>query len=160
LEAGFRELEATAAAALPGGVVGRFADMRYAGQSFELRVPVEGGTGELRERFEAEHERTYGHRNAGDPVEVVHLRAVATAERDEGGYRWEASQVSQVTQVSHSRPAYFGGGLVETAVVGRGDVGAGPTAGPLIVEEYDATTVVPPGWTVRRDGQSNLVLER
>jgi N-methylhydantoinase A/oxoprolinase/acetone carboxylase beta subunit len=34
-----------------------------------------------------------------------------------------------------------------------------PTAGPLIVEEYDATTLVPPGWTLRRDDDANLILE-
>ncbi|MBI3978185.1 MAG: hypothetical protein HY331_08375 [Chloroflexi bacterium] len=59
------------------------------------------------------------------------------------------------------RRAYFGPavGLVETPVLGRHEVGPDPVAGPVIVEEYDATTVVPPGWTVRRDDLDNLILE-
>jgi N-methylhydantoinase A len=42
----------------------------------------------------------------------------------------------------------------------RGALTGQPSAGPLIVDEYDATVVVPPGWLVRRDEAANLVLER
>jgi len=31
--------------------------------------------------------------------------------------------------------------------------------GPLVVEEYDATTLVPPGWRIRRDDRDNLLIE-
>jgi N-methylhydantoinase A len=57
--------------------------------------------------------------------------------------------------------AYFGQahGLLKTAVVGRGEVSATPTLGPLVVEEYDATTIVPPNCTVWRDRANNLVIE-
>jgi N-methylhydantoinase A len=47
---------------------------------------------------------------------------------------------------------------VATAVVGRAAIGREPTPGPLIVEEYDSTVVVPPGATVYRDAFGNLVL--
>ena len=33
-------------------------------------------------------------------------------------------------------------------------------AGPAIVEQFDATTVIPPGWTARTDGYRNLILEK
>jgi N-methylhydantoinase A len=60
-----------------------------------------------------------------------------------------------------ARPAYFGvtHGLLDTPVLGRADVPVVPLAGPAIVEEYDATTVVPPGWTIRRGELDTLLLE-
>jgi len=57
-----------------------------------------------------------------------------------------------------TRPAYFGADVVDTPILGRGDVPEAALPGPAIVEEYDATTLVPPGWTVRRDSLGNLVL--
>jgi N-methylhydantoinase A len=60
-----------------------------------------------------------------------------------------------------ARPAYFGPphGSLETQVLRRADI-VGYMAGPLIVEEPDTTVVVPPGWTVRRDEQGNLLLTK
>ena len=42
----------------------------------------------------------------------------------------------------------------------RKALGAKPVAGPLIVEEYDVTTVVRPGWSARVDGWNNIICER
>jgi N-methylhydantoinase A len=167
LDAAFDDLAGRARADLGGAVLQRLADLRYAGQSFELRVSADGPLTVLRERFEAEHERTYGHRNPGDPVEVVHLRIAAVAPRGASEVPSPPGPLSRARERGSSseaaaarREAYFGGALRETPVVGRQQVGVDPRAGPLIVEEYDATTLVPPGWTVRRDGLENLVLER
>src|SRR5439155_7294360 len=64
----------------------RAIDLRYVGQSFELRLPIRSDTelGEPRQldrRFGDEHERTYGHRADGDPVEIVNLRVTAEIAR-------------------------------------------------------------------------------
>ena len=61
-----------------------------------------------------------------------------------------------------ARKAYFGPdhGWLETPVVPRAALGDGPQTGPLIVEEYDCTTVIRPGWSARLDGWSNIVIER
>jgi len=58
------------------------------------------------------------------------------------------------------RPAYFGRahGLVDTPVIERQDVGSTPRAGPLIIEEYEGTTVVPPLATAMRDAFDNIVI--
>ena len=37
---------------------------------------------------------------------------------------------------------------------------AAPVDGPLIIEEYDTTTVVRPGWTARLDGWNNIIMEK
>ncbi|TAK20827.1 MAG: hydantoinase/oxoprolinase family protein [Chloroflexota bacterium] len=140
----------------------RFADCRYVGQSFELRLPIAGTIDrdaliDLAERFQVEHARTYGHRSDIDPIEIVHARVTATLPG-----RAPRPSIDCPTSVrSSSRPAYFGPtiGLVGTPVLARGDVGPTPVSGPLIVEEYDATTLVPPGWSIRRIEGESLRLE-
>ena len=49
--------------------------------------------------------------------------------------------------------------MMTTPVIGRDGLGSAPAQGPLIVEEYDATTVVPPGCAARLDDAGNIVLE-
>jgi len=61
-----------------------------------------------------------------------------------------------------SRPVYFGPnrGWADTPVVSRPDLAGRSEPGPLIIEEYDSTTVVPPTWTASVDEASNIILER
>jgi N-methylhydantoinase A len=154
-----------------GARVERFLDLRYEGQSFELTIPLAAGplTADAfraaRRRFDEEHERTYGHRVPDQEVEVVNVRLRATAAdagRVEALLRsLEGEEGEGGRGVAH-REAHFGpdNGSARAPVVGRWAVGPDPAPGPLLVEEMDSTTVVPPDWTVRRDGHGNLVLER
>jgi N-methylhydantoinase A len=59
------------------------------------------------------------------------------------------------------RSVYFGAaiGHVRTPVIGRADLGEKPQAGPLVIEEYDSTLVVPPGWSARRTPIGFMILE-
>jgi N-methylhydantoinase A len=142
----------------------RFADMRYVGQSSELRVRVPDGeiTGrtlsELRAAFDAEHGRTYGHRGDDQRVEIVNLRLRGSSAQP--GHHKDELFALPARNGSHggTRKAYFGAGYVETAVVARAAVSLDPTPGPLIVEDMDATTVVPPGATCRLDHLGNLII--
>jgi len=174
LEASFREIEDNARAELAREghdrdaiQITRAADLRYVGQSFELRIPLGPGPldsaalADLAERFGAEHERTYGHRAASDPIEVVNIRITALARRAD-----IPDQHLRALQSPHSpnrqpRAAYFGPavGWREIPVLSREAVGAEKRSGPLIVEEYDATTVVPPDATIYRDHWNNLIVE-
>jgi N-methylhydantoinase A len=56
--------------------------------------------------------------------------------------------------------AYFGKahGLLDTPVIERGDLTSTPRPGPLIIEEYEGTTVVPPLATAIRDAHDNIVI--
>ena len=143
----------------------RTIDVHYAGQSFELSLtmdtPVDADAiAAIDGRFAAEHERTYGHRAEDDPVEVVHIRVQG---RVPSPTLVRRSKVS-LPQAESTRTAFFGPrhGMLQTRVIQRGNVNATPQPGPVIVEEYDATTVVPPGWSVRRDAHDglNLLIER
>jgi len=135
----------------------RFAEMRYAGQAYELAVPVplcDVDVEALVASFHAEHERTYGHRAASDPVDVVSLRVLArVASRHNGAVRSPESAGGRA-----SRPAYFGPehGVLDTPVIGRAELTGVTRRGPLFVDEYDATCVVPPTSRATLDDHGNI----
>ncbi len=173
LDEAFQRLEAEARAQLaregftgPAVRLQRAADLRYAGQSFELTVPVAGGfldaaaLARLEAAFGAEHERTYGHRaGPGEPVELVTLRLVAQGVPDRPRVP-ERVVVERRAGAAGTRPAWFGpeAGWLTARVVGRSDL-ARAVSGPAIVEEYDATCLVPPGARAGLDAWGNIVLE-
>jgi len=151
----------------------RFAEMRYAGQSSELRVRVT--TGELDDRamaalrtaFDEEHDRTYGHRGDDQRVEVVNLRLRGTCAQP-GRHKEELfalpgrhdARTNGGLAGSRGRRAHFGpeAGFVDTPVLGRAAIPRKPMPGPLVVEDMDATTIVPPGATCSLDPLGNLLI--
>ena len=138
----------------------RSADCRYQGQSFELTVPVTASLA-LDEAFGREHERTYGHRAGPDePVEIVSLRVVGRglSDRPRVGERPAALQAPQTAAAM--RRVYFGAqaGWLTTPILSRADL-VTPREGPAVVEEYDATCVVPPGARAALDAWGNIVME-
>jgi N-methylhydantoinase A len=143
------------------------ADMRYKGQSSEITVPLRSrliSLALLREaeaRFEAEFERTYGHRGGHKEFELVTFRLVATIARDvEHGSEWVGDATNAMAPLP-SRQVYFGtaGGMLEVPVVRRSTLSDIPRRGPLLIQEYDTTIVVPPAAMVSRELHGNVVLD-
>jgi N-methylhydantoinase A len=144
----------------------RSAALHYKGQSYELIVPVPDGAidarmvAHLEEAFGEEHERTYGHR-AGpeEPVELVAIQLVGSGLRENGGVPEAVTSSRSEGAAQAARQAYFGAdyGWLETPVQTRNDLARGRT-GPLIVEEYDATCLVPPGARAEGDAAGNIVI--
>ena len=146
----------------------RHASLHYQGQTYELTLPVADGPldddalAALEEAFGAEHERTYGHR-AGpeEPVELVTLRVLGRGVRPAAtAPRSTPAAAAGPAQERATRRAYFGpeSGWCEAAVIGRADL-AQAREGPLIVEEYDATCVVPPGVHAALNDAGCIVLD-
>jgi len=146
----------------------RSADLRYHGQSFELPVTVPPGplsaadVVRLREQFHAMHERAYGYAAPEDTVELVNVRLAAVgvtpkprrAPLPVGGPAATTARKGQ-------REIWFAeaGGFQSTLVFDRGKLLRGNVlAGPAIIEEPDASTLVHPGWTATVDEYGNLVL--
>lgn len=98
----------------------------------------------------------YGYRDGPERVEVVSFRVVARVAEQLPTPTVEPRRAT----APQTRSAYFGRehGSLPTPVVNRGDLDATPRSGPLIVEEYDATTIVPPGWAARLDEFANIRL--
>ncbi|GGL66121.1 hydantoinase/oxoprolinase family protein [Halocalculus aciditolerans] len=157
VDALYDELEADALADVRNpetAVVERHADLRYAGQSFELTIPTGSpfDPGVVAERFHDTHESTYGYRME-EPVDLVNLRVTATAERGEPAATHEASGEAQ----TGLREARFGtdGHVYETPVYERAGLPPSRTVGgPAVIEQAESTVVVPPAWDagVREDG--------
>jgi N-methylhydantoinase A len=146
-------------------------DMRYAGQSYELRVPVwdlEGPTGDCIEAFHDVHQQRYTYANRDGQVEIVNLRLKAVGEMAKprfqeqapGGLDPKAAQVgyklvyfaaADSPRAARPMPAalYERAGLVPGNVI----------VGPAILFQLDTTSVVPPGWAATVDGWGNLVVE-
>ena len=142
----------------------RLADLRYAGQAHELTVDCTDRDGlpafpELIGAFGAEHERTYGHQAEAEAVECVTLRLIARVTEDRPERQVAASRVAD--QNPMPRSIYFGPdhGVIETPVIDRPALSA-PRNGPVIIEEYDSTCVVPPGWQAVLDPAGNIILTR
>jgi N-methylhydantoinase A len=164
----FGEMEVKLAGALAGRADAewaRTADLRYGGQSWEVEVAFPGGSidaavlAALRARFEDEHERLYGVKDqAGSPVEIRALRLAALGE----AAATRSFQLNGATgSTAASRRVQIESEGVEAPIRARSSFGETPEPGPLLVDEYDTTVVVPPGWSVRRDaGTGTLVLER
>ncbi len=135
----------------------RLAQARYVGQSSELAVPLPEGAAAawlaaLPELFGAEHARSYGFRApAGEPVELIGLSVIARGIPERP--RLAAAIPPAAADVPARRRAWFRGtGWVETPVTDRARLAAaGALAGPLIVQEYDATCLVPAGWSAAVD---------
>ncbi|QPC43272.1 hydantoinase/oxoprolinase family protein [Kaustia mangrovi] len=146
-------------------------DMRYIGQNYELRVPVGEHDGDggapaipdaerLKALFFAEHERAYGHYDPDAPVEVMTLRltAIGRLKRPPAPSRPAAQDAARPVG---ERPVWYAGAEPETArVYDRARLAPGhEIAGPAIVDQLDATTVLWPGDRARIDDALNLIIE-
>lgn len=144
-------------------------DVRYKGQSHHLRVPVdlsEGLTraslGGVETRFEAMHEAMYGHMRPGDPQQLVTVRSLVRVARTLPAAqvaRWRSSASSE----RKVRSVFFHGeeAAVPTTICNRHDLAPGTHIdGPLIVEEDQSNTVVPPGLRLTVADGGVLQIER
>jgi N-methylhydantoinase A len=143
-------------------------DARFKGQAFELTVPFDAsamGEGDsdpfdrFAAAFTAEHVARYGHAfNDAFPVEIVNLRLVGTAIDDRRPRTTAAASAPAAPQTR--RDVHWGPrhGTIDTPVVGRWALDATPRGGPLIVEEYEGTSVVPPDCTARLDAFGNIII--
>jgi N-methylhydantoinase A len=146
-------------------------DLRYAGQGYELRIPLDGisapldrnGLEAIVERFHERHQAVHGHAARGADVEAVsyRVRAIVAVPKLEITARSPAT-AEEAPAPAGTRTVSDGKGNQVTADIWRrADVPPEVAmAGPIIVEQLDSTTVVPPGWSVRCDAYGNLELTR
>lgn len=143
----------------------RGADLRYVGQSWDLRVPIAYGrfddaaARQLRADFDALHQRAYGYAATGAPVETVHLAISVSAPRPgrpDDGSRTGAGAGPAGTVVTAApggrRLAYVDDevGMVDVPVFGMADLREGlGLVGPALIDGADSTTFVARGFDCR-----------
>ena len=155
----FAELEERLA--LDGVEWVRSAELRYGGQSWELEIELTWPFDReaMIDAFEDEHERLYGVRGEQDaPIDVRAFRLTGLGPSHANG----SLLVGRAAQLGpKARAATFAGESLDVPVRDRSSIGGSPEPGPLLIDEYDTTVVVRPGWNVRRDlVTETLVLER
>ena len=149
----------------------RFLDLRYQRQSSEITIPVPHPlpvtslASMMAELFHADHQRNYGYRRENESIAVVNLRLKAFAPTQSLGFKELAASfhvsAARENAKEEVRLAYFGSTLGEqpTRILSRAALTRGAIRGPLILEEFDTTVVVPPGWTASIDELGNIVLD-
>ena len=149
--------------------IARTVDMRYAGQNYELSVPVPDGPitsatlDRLADGFASAHQRMYGFVAEGESVQLVTFRVEATGLVRKAAFQPRPMRGADASSaIIGWRDVWFAeaAGFVTCPIYDRDRLDAGNRiAGPAIVEQMDATTVIPPGMTGRVEPYLNLILE-
>lgn len=158
-----KRIEEELAKATPGDIIlERILDMRYRGQRFDLRVELPDGDidtelmAEAFARFHAEHRKTYGRAGNDDMIEIVNVRV-----------RGRVPNTVTIEQALVSEPnSTFGptermcrfDDEMSTPVISRFHLTEEPRRGPLVIEDMDSTTLVPPGADAHLDRFHNIII--
>lgn len=142
------------------------ADLRYAGQAFQITVEFteaelrDKGIAVLTDQFDAEHEQLFTFK-LGDGHEILMIRAVVGASVT---LKADISIAKGSGDISgaliHDSRFYYEGAWHEAGIYDRAKLGADDVvAGPAIVSEMDSTTVVLPGYSATVDTVGNLLIQ-
>ncbi len=148
----------------------RFADVRYVGQGYELRVAVPEGPldavalDRLTDRFHRQHELEYGHFFGDSPIEIVTIRLVGVGQAQRIHAASSAGSGSLQAALVKIQPSVFRVQnelrSLETAFYRRERLPVDEVvAGPAVILQTDSTTVVPPDCTFRLDPHANLLIQ-
>jgi N-methylhydantoinase A/oxoprolinase/acetone carboxylase beta subunit len=176
----FRELQAKAEDELKAEGIApstahflREMDLRYSGQGYELRTSLVGlfvealsetSLAAARERFDERHAQVHGHAAKERPVEVVSYRLRVRVDVPKYEPRPEPESAKRGDRPPSKGTRRIHGGTehsVEAILYQRDALPVGISlAGPAIVEQFDATTVVPESWSATVDTYRNLLLTK
>lgn len=176
IQKSFEDLEAQAVAQLDAEGYGPerrriewLADARYEGQGYEVRFDVPEGPVDadwlvkVEEAFHAAHYEEFGHRFKDGSVEIITIRVEASGLMDDLPTPLPATGSGLDAALIETRPVVFDvdghPSTVETGFYDRTAMGVGTSfEGPVILEQYDSTVVVPPGFSGTVDEAGNLVI--
>lgn len=142
------------------------ADMRYRGQSFEIETVLEEAwikdrdLAAIADAFHAEHARVYGHGDPAANVQIINLRLVIVAAAPQPEMQ-PLPAGGGAPQTLGEIEVYYDGAMDQAALYDRKDLLAGQRiAGPAVIQQDDATTVVLGGFDGKIDSHGNIVLTR
>ena len=151
-----------------------FTDLRYVGQGYELKVPLNSDVlrpenlEQVWDAFHKQHKQEYGHNFLSADIEMVSVKLKAQIKKEDSSdeFSFKNSIDETVghlnlpnTKVEFSidgKPQSF-----ETEIIDRKTLkGGAQKAGPNVLYQEDSTTVVPPGWTMSVDDDLTLRLRK
>jgi N-methylhydantoinase A len=140
----------------------RTIDMRYKGQSFEIAVdlpPRASSVEDLVAAFSDRYREIYGYADPDADTEIINIRGAITGRMR----RPELARIAPadgLVSTTGDRPVRYDGAELQVPIYDRAMLGAGAMlTGPAIVEQYDTTTFITPGWSVEVDSYGNLIAE-
>ncbi|VTU16799.1 hydantoinase/oxoprolinase family protein [Variovorax sp. PBL-E5] len=142
-------------------------DIRYAGQSFTLSIPwheAEDQASDLAARFHQRHRETFGYASDESALEVTTLRLAATGDIEKPSLVFEETYAhfAQGARMpgSISREVFDGTEWRSASVIDRAACRTGDQFdGPAVIEDFGATTYLPPGWRATVHESKALVCE-
>jgi 5-oxoprolinase (ATP-hydrolysing) len=151
-------------------LIRRLADCRYGGQGYEVRFDVPVGdiddhwVADLAESFHHAHEAEYGHR-FDQAVEIINIRVIGVGRIPE--LQWPEIAVGDpdptAAKLLEREVVFDVGGKAESHTTPFYDrerlLANNRIEGPAIVEQYDTTTVIPPGCAASVDAYGNLIID-
>jgi N-methylhydantoinase A len=150
----------------------RSADMRYRGQSFELTIPAPDqlatptGMQALLDSFHQQYEQIYGHSDRGAEAEIISIRVQIvgqTVKPRTGDITDPAATLASTQRPAAPEPLGTRVVRLETPawdvpVYARAALAPGmQIAGPCIIEQYDSTILVTPGYDLEIDARLNVI---
>lgn len=143
----------------------KYADLRYIQQASELSIPIPEGEIDknkillLQDVFDNEHYKTFGHKFAGSSLELVNLRIVSKIYTPRPPVSsMIVNEKGSALEAGQKRKAYFGKkyGQLDTPVLRIRELGSSPKVGPVLLDTYDTTILVPPSCEIMTTAQENL----
>jgi len=168
LDDSYREMEREGEESLQGSGIAsrprfkRGIDLRYYGEGYELELDLHGRLGRevLSEAFERKHVEVYGFAHKGQEVELTALRSTMIVTVPKVSLE-EMRRAEFPKAEKRGRRVWFDGGWLQTRVKDRASLDLGDKIeGPAILEEYDSTVVIPPGWRCKSHVLGCLILEK
>ncbi len=146
----------------------READLRYAGQSMEVRVVAPAGnigssfTDALIDAFHAAHRRNFGYDYKGEQkIEIVNFCVSGFGMIERPSLPKLPVRPGAVPAPKGSRPVYFDNAMQDTGIFDRATLPPGAQiTGPAIVEEFGSTSVVFPGQVLHVDDHGIMVIRQ
>ena len=146
-----------------------YADLRYVGQEHAISIPVEspdmltGNVAKISERFDREHNKRYGQSAPNETMEIVSVRLVLTAAREDSlAEQWlsepwkaESDVTSETRDVIYDDPDK----PLKTKIYWRPSLPAGTeVTGPAVIEEPNSTILIHPDDHVQVTDAGHLVV--
>lgn len=144
--------------------IDRAVEMRYVGQSFTLRVPIESDSqsvdiDRLAHRFHERHAQRYGHASPEEPLELVTLRVRVSGQIDPPDLEVGQPSSSMTTDPNSTRSVIIDGIAHDTPIFERDTLDPGTAIdGPAIIEGAESTVLVHPDQVATTDAYGTLVI--
>ena len=138
-----------------------YLDLRYAGQSYEITVPYTG-IETSRNTFHKIHRQTYSYCHEERDVEIVNLRikAIGSEKRIKIPRHFpsgtDSDQARITSQSLNHKGKNYSAGIYDRTRLQPGH----KIKGPAIIVDYESTTILPPGSTLRVDSYLNLIIQK